>query len=121
MEPIKACIDGTLDKVRLEWDDRPAVCVVMASGGYPGKYDKGKEITGLDATADMKDIIVFHAGTRSSNGGYVTSGGRVLGVTALGKDIPTAIDHAYSAVNKIHFEKVYFRTDIGHRALNRMK
>jgi phosphoribosylamine--glycine ligase len=119
IEPIQACIDGSLDKINLEWDPRASVCVVMASGGYPGKYDKGKLISGLKEAEQMKDIIIFHAGTKVENGEYVTSGGRVLGVTSLGENIPAAIDNAYSAVNKLNFENAYFRNDIGHRALER--
>jgi phosphoribosylamine--glycine ligase len=118
---MQACIDGTLDKVQLEWVDGPAVCVVMASGGYPVEYEKGKVISGLEAAAAMENVIVFHAGTAVTSRGddIVTNGGRVLGVTALGSDIADAIDRAYEAVEKISFEKAYFRRDIGHRALGR--
>jgi phosphoribosylamine--glycine ligase len=119
IEPIMACVNGTLDQVRLDWDTRAAVCVVMASGGYPGKYDKDKQINGLAEAEAPKDLIVFHAGTVKKDEGYFTSGGRVLGVTALGNDIPTAIESAYLAVSKINFESVFFRKDIGHRALKK--
>ncbi len=116
---MQACIDGTLDKVQMEWTDDPAVCVVMASGGYPVKYEKGKVISGLKEANAMEDVIVFHAGTAKEGDNIVTNGGRVLGVTALGSDIEDAINRAYKAVEKISFEKAYFREDIGHRALRR--
>jgi phosphoribosylamine--glycine ligase len=91
----------------------------MASGGYPVKYEKGKTISGLDAAGAMEDVTVFHAGTAKDGDNVITNGGRVLGVTALGEDIKGAIDTAYKAVKEISFEKAYFRTDIGHRALER--
>jgi len=116
---LLACIDGTLNEVELEWTQEPAVCVVMASGGYPGEYKKGKVITGLTEAGSMEDVIVFHAGTAKQNGEVITNGGRILGVTALGSDIKSAIDRAYEAVSKIHFDKAHFRRDIGHKALNR--
>jgi phosphoribosylamine--glycine ligase len=117
---LEACIDGTLDQVQLQWKSEPAVCVVMASGGYPQKYETGKVITGLMEASAMSDVVVFHAGTATNeNGDIITSGGRVLGVTALGHDIKTAIDRAYEAVGKIHFDQVHYRRDIGHRAMKR--
>lgn len=116
---IEACIDGTLDQVQLEWSSEPAVCVVMASGGYPVSYEKGKIISGLEAASAMENVTVFHAGTAMSSDDVVTNGGRVLGITALGSDIQNAINTAYEAVEKISFEKAYFRKDIGHRALER--
>jgi phosphoribosylamine--glycine ligase len=120
MVPImQACIDGTLDKVEMEWTDNPAVCVVLASGGYPVAYEKGKAISGLEAAGAMEDVIVFHAGTAMEGDDVITNGGRVLGVTALGSDIGDAIGRAYKAVKKISFEKAYCRSDIGHRALER--
>lgn len=119
VDPVVACINGNLSDVRLDWDHRPAVCVVIASGGYPGKYDKGKDIKGLDSLDGVEDVIPFHAGTKIQNGGFVTSGGRVIGITALDNDIPSAIDKAYSAVDKINFEGSYYRKDIGHLALKR--
>lgn len=121
IEPMIACMNGTLDKVKLQWDPRPSVCVVMASSGYPGKYEKEKPIKGLDTVENMEDIIVFHAGTVRKDNLIVSSGGRVLGVTGLGIDIPTAIGLTYSAVNQIHFENAYFRKDIGHKALDKLK
>ncbi|MGQ9609512.1 MAG: phosphoribosylamine--glycine ligase [bacterium] len=116
---IQACIDGTLDEVQIECTEEPAVCVVMASGGYPGKYEKGKIIHGLGKAESMENVIVFHAGTAKDGDNIVTSGGRVLGVTALGKCIKDAIELAYKAVSKISFDNVYFRKDIGYRALYR--
>lgn len=116
---IQACIDGTLDKVQIECTEEPAVCVVIASGGYPGKYEKGKIINGLKEAESMENVIIFHAGTAKNGDDIVTSGGRVLGVTALGNSIKEAIQLAYKAVNKISFDNAYFRKDIGFRALNR--
>lgn len=108
---FNACIDGTLNKINLEWDERAAVCVVAASGGYPLKYEKGKEITFGDID---KDVIVFHAGTAlcADCGKIVTSGGRVLGVTALGKDLAEAKRKAYENIKKISFDGMFYRSDI---------
>jgi len=92
---------------------------VMASGGYPGSYEKGKVISGLDEADQMSDVVVFHAGTAEKQGKIVTSGGRVLGVTARGPDIPRAIEAAYKAVKTISWEGAYYRTDIGKKALDR--
>ena len=119
VELMLAAIEGKLDKIKLEWDERSCVCVVMASGGYPGKYEKDKSIEGLDALKDTEDIIVFHAGTKQENGKVLTSGGRVLGVTGLGRDIKGAVENTYKAIEKIKFEKSYCRTDIGYRAIGR--
>lgn len=120
--PIEATIDGNLHKVKLRWRRAAAVCVVMASKGYPGKYEKGYPIEGLEQTEAIKDVFVFHAGTkRDEEGRIVTAGGRVLGVTALGDDIPKAIDRAYQAVSRIHFDGSFYRRDIGFRALKRLK
>jgi phosphoribosylamine--glycine ligase len=116
---ILACIDGTLDKVSLEWTDEPAVCVAMVSGGYPASYEKGKVINGLDKARKLDKIIVFHAGTAEKDGKVVTSGGRVLGITALGNTIKDAIELAYKAINEISFDGAYYRKDIGYRALNK--
>ena len=112
-----ACANGTLDQVKIGWHDRAAVCVVMASAGYPGSYPKGKEITGLDNVPE--NSVVFHAGTKLADGKIVTSGGRVLGVTAFAGDIKAARDKAYEAVEKISFEGAFCRKDIAWRALNR--
>ena len=118
-EIMLACATGTLDKVEVAWHDKAAVCVVMASGGYPESYEKGKEITGLAAAEEDKDVVVFHAGTKEADGKIVTSGGRVLGVTAVDANIKAARDRAYAAVEKIAFEKNFYRKDIAWRALKR--
>jgi phosphoribosylamine--glycine ligase len=114
---LEACIRGDLSQCKIEWDSRPSVCVVMASKGYPGNYDKGKVIEGLEEVDRMKDVFVFHAATASEGGRVVTSGGRVLGVTGLGEDIPEAIETTYQAVKKISWEGAHYRTDIGKKAL----
>jgi phosphoribosylamine---glycine ligase len=116
---LLACIQGDLLQQQLVWDDRAAVCVVMASKGYPGNYDGGKAIEGLGEVSRMKDVFVFHAGTALEGGRIVTHGGRVLGVTGLGKDIPRAIETAYRAVKMIRWEGAHYRTDIGQKALRR--
>ena len=118
-EIMLACATGTLDKAEVAWHDKAAVCVVMASGGYPESYEKGKEITGLAAAEEDKDVVVFHAGTKEAEGKIVTSGGRVLGVTAVDSSIKAARDRAYAAVEKIAFEKNFYRKDIAWRALKR--
>lgn len=120
LDVLEAVADGHLDRVDLSWRDEAAVCVVMASGGYPGSYRKGVPITGLDKAAAHPDTNVFHAGTARQAGQVVTDGGRVLGVTALGTDIPTAIRHAYTAVDDIQFDGAYCRRDIGQKALARL-
>lgn len=116
VELLEAALDGKLDGMNMEINPQAALCVVMASGGYPGEYPTGKEITGIP-DAESLGAKVFHAGTKEVDGKIVTNGGRVLGVTALGKDITDAQKNAYEAVAKIHFEKAHFRTDIGWRAL----
>jgi len=122
VDVIEAAIDGKLSETQeLEWSDKACVCVVMASGGYPGDYKKGLEIRGLKAFEGLEDIIVFHAGTKIQNGNLLTDGGRVLGVTALGDDIENAISRSYEAVSKISFESAYYRKDIGAKALSRLK
>jgi phosphoribosylamine--glycine ligase len=117
LEVMLAVYDGTLDQVTLEWDPRPAVCVVMASGGYPDDYEKGKEITGLKEAEELDDVIVFHAGTKEQDGNILTNGGRVLGVTALGETIADAKTRAYQAVDIIGFEGAYCRRDIANKAI----
>jgi len=117
VEVLEAVVDGRLDRVSLKWDPRPAVCVVVASGGYPGSYEKGKVITGLDQAAAISDVVVFHAGTKPQDDQVVTSGGRVLGVTALGTTIADAQKRAYQAVDKIHFDGAYCRRDIAGKAI----
>ena len=118
---MEATIEGTLDKCKLEIDDRAAVCVVMASKGYPGSYKKGIPISGLKDVKKMKDVVVFHAGTDKKGKTIVTNGGRVLGVTALGNSVKKAISKAYSAVSKITWDGVYYRKDIGQKALKRIE
>ncbi len=113
LEIMLACTNGTLDKIDIQWYDNAAVCVVLASGGYPVAYDKGYEITGLDKIAEKENIIVFHAGTDKKNGKFVTAGGRVLGITGIGKNMDEAIQTAYEGVEIVDFEKKHFRTDIG--------
>ncbi len=112
VELLDASANGTLDKLELRWSPLASVCVVMASGGYPGNYAKGKVITGIDAANALPHTKVFHAGTALKDGQIVTSGGRVLGVTALGKDLKAAQAAAYAAVEKISFEGAQFRRDI---------
>jgi phosphoribosylamine--glycine ligase len=114
---LKACIKGNLSGCEIEWDSRASVCVVMASKGYPGNYEKGKPILGMKEVSKMEDVFVFHAGTALKDSQMVTNGGRVLGVTGLGKDIPRAIERTYEAVKKISWEGAYYRTDIGQKAL----
>lgn len=114
-----AIADEKLSNVNIEWKDEAAVCVVLASKGYPGKYEKGKIISGFNEIKTMRDVVVFHAGTAFNNNETVTNGGRVLGVTALGKDIKAAKERAYEAVKKIHFEGMHYRKDIADKALNK--
>jgi phosphoribosylamine---glycine ligase len=114
---LEACMRGTLSRHRIEWDNRAAVCVVMASKGYPGDYEKGKIIEGLKEVSRIDGVSVFHAGTTLKDGQIITHGGRVLGVTGLGEDIPRAIERTYQAVKKISWDGVYYRTDIGQKAL----
>jgi phosphoribosylamine--glycine ligase len=117
---LKACTDGTLDDLEpISWDSRAAACVVMASQGYPGHFETGKPISGLGAVSRMPDVQVFHAGTRRVDDKVVTNGGRVLGVVAVGPDLPYASKTAYAAVNKICWEGEYHRSDIGNRAVKR--
>ncbi|MBM4307502.1 MAG: phosphoribosylamine--glycine ligase [Deltaproteobacteria bacterium] len=114
---LQACISGNLSRCRIEWENKASVCVVMASKGYPGAYEKGKVIKGFQETSRMEDIFVFHAGTTIADGKMVTNGGRVLGVTGLGENIPKAIERTYHAVEKIFWEGVHYRKDIGKKAL----
>lgn len=114
-----ACAQGKLSDTALEWHTGACVSVVMASGGYPGAYEKGKPITGI-ADAETDGAVVFHAGTSMRGGTLVTNGGRVLNVTATGDTLNTAIDRAYTAVNKIHFEAAHHRSDIGKKGLKRL-
>ncbi len=111
MDILEACVNGTLDRLDIHWKQEASCCLVLASGGYPVAYEKGKVITGLDA---VENAIVFHAGTAAKNGAIVTNGGRGVGVTALGKTLEDAIQNAYAAAKPIHFDGMHFRTDIGH-------
>ena len=115
VEIFLAIIDGRLAEMNIEWHEEAAVCVVMASGGYPESSDKGRVITGLKE-AEEAGAIVFHAGTKEIDGNIVTNGGRVLGISALGKDIAEAIENAYKGVKQITFENMQYRTDIGKKA-----
>ncbi|MBU4562993.1 phosphoribosylamine--glycine ligase [bacterium] len=114
---LNAVIDGSLHKINIEWKNNSAVCVVVASGGYPGRYQKDKAINGLERLEKMKDIIAFHAGTKFQDGKIVTSGGRVLGITAWGDTISKAKEKAYEGVEKIYFEDMYYRKDIAAKAI----
>ncbi len=113
VDAFEACVDGTLDQIELEFEDNAAVCVVLASDGYPVSYQKGFVIEGLDAFRDKDGYYVFHAGTARKPEGIVTNGGRVLGVTAKGADLKEARQHAYEAINWVNFENKYYRHDIG--------
>ena len=113
IDVFEACVDGTLDQIELEFENNAAVCVVLASDGYPVKYDKGLEIRGLENFKDKDGYYVFHAGTKLTDEGIVTNGGRVLGVTAKGKDLKEARKNAYEATEWISFENKYMRHDIG--------
>jgi len=112
---MNASIDGTLDKISAEWAQETAVCVVMAAKGYPESYEKGKIISGIENADKEIGVKVFHAGTKSVSGNILTNGGRVLGVTALGADRDTAIQNAYKAVEKITWDGIHYRKDIGQR------
>lgn len=117
LEVMLAVADGKLDQVELKWDPRPAMCVVAASGGYPGKYRTGLPITGIADADAMHDVKVFQGGTKAEGKSILTDGGRVLSVTALGDTLAQARQRAYDAMGKIHFEGMHFRKDIGRRAL----
>jgi phosphoribosylamine--glycine ligase len=114
---IEAILDERLSALEIKWKPESAVCIVMASGGYPGMYEKGKKITGLDRAAGLPEVLVFHSGTAIKNGDIVTDGGRVLGVTGLGPAVAAAIDNAYKGAREIHFDGAHYRRDIGARAL----
>lgn len=120
LELMLACVEGSLDKHQLRWKQGASVCVIMASAGYPGKYEKGKEITGIELAESDPSVKVFHAGTISKDGKLYTNGGRVLGVTATGKTLEEARNIAYAAVEKIRFEGAFYRRDIGAKALKKI-
>ena len=113
LDIMLACTNGTLDNMNIEWYNNAAVCVILASGGYPVSYTKGYEITGLQKISEKKNMIVFHAGTDKKGGKIVTSGGRVLGITGIGDNIDEAIKTAYEGVEIVNFNQKHFRTDIG--------
>jgi len=119
VEVIEAVIDGRLGRMDLDIDPRPTVCVVMAAGGYPGSYEKGKVISGLSRAGQHNDVVVFHAGTARKGADVVTNGGRVLGVTAIGNTVQEAIGKAYGAAADITWEGCFYRKDIGRKALDR--
>ena len=117
VEAMVATAKHKLDEVIIQWDPKPAVCVVMSSGGYPGDYEKGHEITGIEQAEAMDDVKVFHAGTAMLDGKLVNNGGRVLGVTALGDTIADAQKLAYAVVEKISWKDCYYRRDIAQKAM----
>jgi phosphoribosylamine--glycine ligase len=114
---LEAAIDSKLDQVNANWYNDPAVCVVLCAGGYPGAYTKGQEIHGLAKLKDWENGFVFHAGTAKDKDRWVTTGGRVLGVTARGKNIADAVREVYRAVGEISWDGMHYRKDIAHRAL----
>lgn len=118
IEIFDAVIDERLTDININWDDNAAVCVVLASGGYPQKYQTGYVIDGVEDAEFDKNVIVFHAGTRIGNNKFITSGGRVLGVTAIGENMSIAINRAYNAVEKINFDKKHYRKDIGKKSFS---
>ncbi len=117
---LDAAIDGKLSTIQLQWRPGASVCVIASSGGYPGSFESGKPIQGLEAAAEVEGVVVFHSGTTRRGNQLVTSGGRVLGVTATAGDLREALTRAYEAMSRIHFDGIYFRRDIAHRALRRM-
>jgi phosphoribosylamine---glycine ligase len=119
VEALEACADGRLAEIDLRWKPGASACVIAASGGYPGSFQTGFAITGLDDAAAISGVQVFHSGTALVNGGLRTSGGRVLGVSAAGATLAEALHEAYRAMDTIHFEGMYFRRDIGHRAVKK--
>jgi phosphoribosylamine--glycine ligase len=120
LDLLEASVEGNLGQLELTWSPQPSVCVVMASGGYPGSYAKGKRISGLEEAARLPNIKIFHAGTAMAGGEVITNGGRVLGVTAWADDLRSAREKAYAAVQKVHFEGAHFRQDIAVKALDRL-
>jgi phosphoribosylamine--glycine ligase len=117
---LKGVADGQLGDVKMEWTKEPAVCVVLAAGGYPNEVETGKEVKGLAALKGVPDLQVFHAATALKDGKVITVGGRVLGITALGQNLDAAVQRAYDAADKIHFDGMQFRRDIGAKALARL-
>ena len=121
LEAMEASIAGRASDGDFRWSPDPAVCVVMASGGYPGGFEAGKLITGIEEADRMYGVKVFHAGTSRRDDSTTRSGGRVLGVTARGKDLPDAVERAYDAVMKIRFEGMHYRKDIAARGLKQLR
>jgi phosphoribosylamine--glycine ligase len=121
LEAMEASIAGRVSDGDFRWSSEPAVCVVMASGGYPGAFEAGKPITGVEEADRMYGVKLFHAGTSRRDGNYYTSGGRVLGVTARGKDLPDAVERAYDAVMKVRFDGMHYRKDIAARGLKHLR
>ena len=119
VEALEASVDGRVSDGDFRWSSDASVCVVVASGGYPGTFEAGKKITGLDSASRLEGVQVFHAGTNKRDDGFFTSGGRVLGVSARAKDLPTAVGRAYEAVSQIHFDGAHYRKDIAGRALKK--
>jgi phosphoribosylamine--glycine ligase len=117
VDALDACIDGRLANTKLEWSAGAAACVVASSSGYPGSYETGFPISGLSAAAEVPGVQVFHSGSVQVGSQLLTAGGRVLGVTAVAASLEQALEHAYEAMAEIHFEGMYYRRDIGHRAL----
>jgi len=119
VEALEASIEGRVSEGDFRWSEDASVCVVMASGGYPGTFEAGKRISGIEEAGRVEGIKVFHAGTTRHDGAYFTSGGRVLGVTARAPDLKTAVERAYEGVSKISFEGAHYRKDIAARALKK--
>lgn len=115
---FNAVIDGKLDSLDIKWKNQSAACIILASGGYPKKYETGIEISGMNEKGQLEGSLIFHAGTKLENGKFYTSGGRVLGITAIADTLKSALDTAYTSVSKIHFDQMHYRKDIGQRALN---
>jgi phosphoribosylamine--glycine ligase len=118
LEVVEACIEGRLPDVEIKWENGAACCIVAASGGYPGGYQKGLAIKGLDEVKEMPDVVIFQAGTKRTSDGIITSGGRVLGVTAVGRDLRGSLDKGYGAMAKIYFNGMHYRKDIGRKGLS---
>jgi phosphoribosylamine--glycine ligase len=119
VDVLVACIDGRLNELDVRWRDEYAACVVVASGGYPVQYERGMVITGIDEAERLADTVVFHAGTRCDDGQLLTSGGRVLGITATAPTLDGALAKAYTGVERVHFDAMHYRTDIGAKGLDR--
>jgi phosphoribosylamine--glycine ligase len=115
IDVFEAMLERNLDQVQLRWDQNCSVCVILASGGYPGKFEEGKPIYGVEEADSLQNVKVFHAGTGTRDDCLVSTGGRVLGVTAKAESLGSAINMAYKGVEKIHFDKMHYRSDIGRK------